>query len=214
MIVTLNNVIPQPIFADDVEVSCIWGKSGVQFLKGNAYLIVGNSGKGKTTLLSYLYGLRKDYSGSILIDESDSGKIDLGRWTRLRRNYFSYVFQDLKLFDELTVLQNIKLKNNLTGFKSSREISEMAELLGVEPFLDKKVKRISLGQAQRVAIIRALCQPYRFILLDEVFSHLDTGNFENAIDLIMKEASAQEAGIIMTDLNNRYTCQFDKVIQI
>jgi ABC-type lipoprotein export system ATPase subunit len=105
------------------------------------------------------------------------------------------------LFDSLSAFENILLKNSITGFKTAGEIEKMARILGMKEFLHRKAGILSFGQQQRVAIIRALCQPFRFLLADECFSHIDLENSRIAYELIQKECQAQGAGLILTSLN-------------
>ena len=131
-----------------------------------------------------------------------------------RRTKLSYVFQDFKLFSELTLWENIKIKNNLTNHKADKEIKVLIERLGLSHKNDQLVKTLSLGQRQRVSIIRALCQPFDFLLLDEPFSHLDEENIKIISKVIDIELENQNAGFIMTTLNNEYVFQYDKILNL
>ena len=83
--------------------------------------------------------------------------------------------------------------------------------LGLNGFENKKTAKMSFGQKQRVAIIRALCQRFDYILLDEPFSHLDTKNSEIAWDLIKTETEEQNASIIITSLKNDFETNIIKL---
>ena len=71
---------------------------------------------------------------------------------------------------------------------------------------------MSYGQRQRVAIIRALCQPFEFLLMDEPFSHLDDANIKIASNLIKEELKMQQAGFLLVSLGERYYFKYDKEI--
>src|SRR6185295_14901973 len=129
------------------------------------------SGTGKSTLIAYLYGIRKDFSGTIRFGNDSS--ISLKQWSELRNKKIAVVFQDLRLFPQLTAMENIQLKNSFSKSKTEEEIIQLAAKLGIDHKLKSKCGNLSLGQQQRVAIIRSLCQPFEFLLLDEPFSHLD-----------------------------------------
>ena len=77
----------------------------------------------------------------------------------------------------------------------------MAEMLGMAEFLQRKAGILSFGQQQRVAILRALCQPYDYLLADECFSHMDQENSYKAYQVIREECDSQGAGLILTSLN-------------
>lgn len=99
-------------------------------------------------------------------------------------------------------MQNIVLKNSLTNHVETGRIEEWLHELGIDSRRDYPVGRMSIGQQQRVGIIRSLCQPFDFILLDEPVSHLDEENNRKAARMIMAEASRQGAGIIATSVGN------------
>ncbi len=84
------------------------------------------SGRGKTSLLAIIYGLRKDYQGKVFIDESDISTFSDSDWSAMRKKKLSFIFQGLELFDELSAIDNIRLKNSITRHKTEAEIQEMA----------------------------------------------------------------------------------------
>lgn len=202
MIFRLEKLIPLPMLEVKTSGSSIWEAESFLFTQGEKYLVEAASGKGKTSLLSIMYGLRKDYRGTLYIDDTSSSSLRPRDWSNLRKRKISYIFQGLELFDDLSALDNVLLKNKITGFKSKAEITEMAEKLGVDMFLHKKCGILSFGQRQRIAIIRALCQPYEFLFADECFSHIDNANSLIAMELIKGECEKQNAGLILTSLGN------------
>ena len=131
-----------------------------------------------------------------------------------RRKKMAVVFQGLQIFDELTALENIQLKNDLTKFTTEAKMREMAEKLGIASLLDRKAAILSFGQKQRIALVRALCQPFEFLLLDEPFSHLDLANAKLCLELINEECSARGAGYILTTLGSDYGGKYDKIMEL
>jgi len=123
-------------------------------------------------------------------------------------------FKILNFFPKLTLWENIKIKNNLTNFKTDDHILMIIDKLGLSEKKDQLVETLSLGQKQRVSIIRSLCQPFDFLLLDEPFSHLDESNIEILTDIINQELENQNAGFIMTTLNNEYLFKYDKILNL
>lgn len=200
MKITTHNIIPKPMSEFEVPNSDIWYKETC-FESGNYYQIVAPSGTGKSSFVNIILGIRKDYNGEILFDNQNVAKFSLQDWTRIRTNVLSMVFQGLHLFPELTVMENIQLKNELTHHKNSAEIEEMVNRVGLSLHLHRKAEFLSYGQQQRIAVIRALCQPFQFLLLDEPFSHLDSQNIGILENLIVEEAQRQQAGIIITSLH-------------
>jgi ABC-type lipoprotein export system ATPase subunit len=209
MQISLKSLIPFPLKETQTNVSEIWGRD-ISFNSQSTYLISAASGTGKTTLLHCIYGLRTDYEGVLSINNRNISTVSQHEILTWRRNKLSLVPQGLVLFDTLSFLENILLKNRLSNFKSLEEIKEMTQQLGMSAQLNQKTKTLSYGQKQRLAIIRALCQPFEFLLLDEPFSHLDNTNINIAWQLIQTEAKKQNAGIILTSLGNNYQLDFDQ----
>jgi len=181
----------------------IWEKECI--LESNqSYLISSDSGKGKSTLLSYIYGLRADYSGSISIDQENQKNISIDGWSKLRTHKLSYLIQDLRLFNHLSVWDNLILKNDLTNHKTTSEIENMLDQFGLLSKKNQLAGKLSLGQQQRVALIRCLLQPFEFLLLDEPFSNIDDTNIQIAKKLIKEECKANNAGFILATLGHDY----------
>lgn len=201
MTIRLDKMIPLPLLEQDNTGSEVWGAESVLFEKGNSYIIEAPSGRGKTSLLSVIYGIRKDYSGLVYLDDKDITGFTWKQWSLTRKERLSFIFQGLELFDNLTALENIQLKNSISNHHSLQRIKEMAEMLGIEEFLQRKAGILSFGQQQRVAILRALCQPFDYLLADECFSHIDRENSLNAFLVIREECESQGAGLILTSLN-------------
>ena len=189
--ITLQQVLPDA-FAGNPEPpkSDLW-LHDVTFRKGEYYLVEAASGTGKSSLCSFLYGARTDYAGRILFDAADCRTLSVAQWGELRRRSLSMLFQDLRLFGELTVAENLALKNELTHFLTPDRIERLLEAAGIAGKRDTPAGKLSFGQQQRVAFIRCLCQPFDFILLDEPVSHLDAANGEVLSALLLEGAQAQ-----------------------
>lgn len=197
----LSGMLPRVFLSESIPDSDVW-RGEVTFERGRFYLVEAASGGGKSSLCSYIFGARGDYEGSLMFDGTDASTLGMGQWQELRRRNIAYLPQELSLFPELTALQNIEMKNSLTGWKTGEEIDGWLRMLGIWQRKDYPVGKMSIGQQQRVGIIRALCQPFDFILLDEPVSHLDGDNNRIAATMITEEARRQGAGIISTSVGN------------
>ena len=211
--ITLNKTLPR-VFAGHASIhSDVWHQD-ITFEKGKRYLVSAESGTGKSSMCSYIYGYRQDYSGVIAFDGQDIRSLSVAQWCDVRQHHIAYLPQDMRLFGELTALENVELKNRLTGFKSNEEIKRLFEIMGIADKQDSLVSKLSIGQQQRVAIIRTLCQPCDFIMLDEPVSHLDEENNRIVAELITSEASKQGAGVIATSVGNHLQMDVDVIYSL
>ena len=102
----LQQTLPQ-VFADRNSItSDVWHRNLV-FHKGKSYLIEAASGTGKSSLCSYIYGYRNDYQGIINFDETNIKAYPVKQWVEIRKHSLSMLFQDLRIFTELTAIENI-----------------------------------------------------------------------------------------------------------
>ncbi len=211
--IQLNQLLPQ-VFAQMPDlVSEVW-RQDVTLEKGKAYLIEASSGTGKSTLCSYLLGYRRDYAGHLRFDNRDARTLSVAEWTAVRTRHISQLFQELRLFPELTALENVLIKNELTHHRSTETIRSWFERLGIGDKIETPIGRMSFGQQQRVALMRALVQPFDFILADEPISHLDEHNAAEMASLLCEEAQAQGAGIIVTSIGKALPMDYDRKLQL
>ena len=211
--ITLSNVVPE-IFASRENLRSDLWQTEITFERGHSYLIEAASGTGKSSLCSYLYGQRGDYRGTILFDKEDIARFSTNRWSAIRQISLSILFQDLRLFGELTAIENVEIKNRLTHHQSTATIERWFEQLGIADKLHSRIDRMSYGQQQRVALIRALCQPIDFLLLDEPISHLDDNNSDIMRDIILEETKQQGAAIIATSIGKHMNIDYDKRLSL
>ena len=199
MQISLQKILP--VFFNDAEVSHsqVWNQQ-VVFDEGANTHIIAPSGSGKTSLIHFLYGLRNDFTGDIKYDGMSIKDFDKEKKATLRQQTISIVFQDLRLFPDQTVYENIAIKRLLSAFRPVDQITAMASRLGIQNKLQQLCGTCSYGEQQRIAIIRALQQPFQYLLLDEPFSNLDEVNRQKAMELIQEEATARKASIILADL--------------
>lgn len=205
--ITLHQVLPC-VFkgmedTERIRTSQIWEVPSFVFAKGCKICIQAESGCGKSSLLSFIFGNRSDYKGQILYDGADIRAFGISRWCDIRTRGVALLPQEMRLFPELSVRENILIKNRLTDFRSEAEIGAMLEELELERKADEPVGRLSIGQQQRVAIVRALCQPFDFLLADEPVSHLDERNNAAVAGMIVRETRSRGASVIATSVGNK-----------
>lgn len=205
--IIIDSVVPAVFGGRDID-SGLWGGRH-SFERGKTYLIEAASGTGKSSLCAFIYGYRRDFTGRILFDDTDTERYKAREWQKLRRTSLSLMFQELRLFDELTAIENIRLKNDLTHHKTGREIASLMDALGISDKRDTPARLMSWGQRQRVAFIRALCQPFDFIMMDEPVSHLDEYNSDAVASILKEEIDSRGAAAIVTSVGNHLKMDYD-----
>ncbi|MCF0198076.1 MAG: ATP-binding cassette domain-containing protein [Bacteroidaceae bacterium] len=211
--IELKQTLPEVFASRSTIESDIW-RQDVTLERGKLYLVEASSGTGKSSLCSYIIGYRQDYQGLIRFDGRDARSFGVGEWTRIRQRHLSHLFQELRLFPELTAMENVEIKNRLTGFKPRKDIEQWFEVLGIADKMNAKVGLMSFGQQQRVALMRALAQPFDFLLADEPVSHLDEENARVMGELMMEEARRQGAGVIVTSIGKHFTLDYDRIFRL
>lgn len=207
----LQHICPNALSGVTHSSDSVW-KNGLTLESAKKVFLSARSGRGKSTFIGIASGIRKDFSGDYFLDGVNSKQLTSEEWSKIRQNKISTIYQDLKLFPELTVRENIEIKNNLTQYKSENEWKELLKKLEIDFKINQKCAELSIGQQQRVAITRALCQPFEWLLMDEPFSHLDKTTINLAVEVIQSEVEKQNAGLILASLGSEYNIQFDQKI--
>lgn len=211
--IRMASVLPQ-VFAQRTDLNSEIWEQDVTFEKGHVYLVEADSGQGKSTFCSYVVGYRHDYRGRVLFDDRDTREFKVRDWVETRRKHISHLFQELRLFPELTAMENVQIKNKITNYKSETQIRQWFDMLGITDKVDARVGLMSFGQQQRVAMIRALVQPFDFILADEPISHLDDTNAKIMGQIMMAEAQSQGAGVIVTSIGKHIDLNYERTLRI
>lgn len=212
-IITLQQTLPQVFGERDTIVSDVWHQP-IELKKGEKVLIEAASGTGKSSLCSYIYGYRDDYQGIICFDGKNIKSLSTSEWVDIRKTSLSMLFQELRLFTELSAWENVQIKNSLTGFKQKKEIKQWFEALGIADKWNVPLGKLSFGQQQRVALVRSLCQPFDFIFLDEPVSHLDDENGRIMASILIEEVDKQEAGIVVTSIGKHLELDYDRRLKL
>ncbi len=176
--------------------------------ENNHLLIHGPSGCGKSTLMHIMAGLLKPTSGSIQFNEKKYADLSASYLDRLRSKNFGFVFQKIHLIGHLTAKQNIQISN-------SHEIDlKITDDLGVTNLLDQKASSLSVGEAQRVALVRALSNKPSIIFADEPTSALDRKNADNMMNMLLTKASEYKFNLIVTSHDERIQSHFDNKLDL
>ena len=186
----------------------------IHFERGKNYCVEAASGIGKSSLLHFIGGFRTDYEGAITIDGRNIRTFSADEKSALYRTELAYMFQDLRLFPNLTGYENVEIVNQQTHFRKKEYIRALFEQLGIAEKWNQPARLLSWGQQQRVAFIRALCQPCSFLLLDEPVSHLDDENGKIMAEILKKDQAERKYGIIATSLGKTLPIHYNQHVQL
>lgn len=159
-----------------------------QVARGERIFLRGASGSGKSTLLSLLCGMLKPTGGELRVLDCDLAGMSGYARDRFRARHMGVVFQQFNLIPWLSVRDNIRLAAHFAGETASlrTHLAELAEQLNLAgALLDRKAAELSIGQQQRVAVMRALINRPEILLVDEPTSALDQDNRDAFIDVLM-----------------------------
>ncbi len=177
--------------------------------RGEVIALVGDSGSGKTAMMELLaLAAAPDEGGRFVLTGDEEVDIaGLWRHARLkdlaaaRSRHLGFVAQTGGLLEFLTVRENVALAQHVAGRHDRHRVERLARTLGIDGVLDERPARLSIGQRQRTAILRALAHRPAFVIADEPTSALDPGTAREVIDLLLETASGEGAGILVSTHN-------------
>lgn len=184
---------------------------------GNHLLILGPSGSGKTTLLCLLAALQKPSSGSIKYNDTEIYKLKPYARDQFRGKNLGIIFQDFHLIKSLNVYQNIALASSLSDKKIDKEqINHYLRGLGLEDKSNQNISTLSIGQSQRLAVIRSFINKPKWILCDEPTSALDDNNTDKLLKLLKSEAQKNKSSLIIVTHDKRVKSYFgnDNILEL
>ncbi|MBI3842228.1 MAG: ABC transporter ATP-binding protein [Thaumarchaeota archaeon] len=184
--------------------------------KGEFVLVGGSSGSGKTTLLNMIGLLDRPTKGKILIDGIDTSSLSDNQISSFRNSKLGFVFQSSNLISDLTVLENVVLSRKIqrTDENALEEAIKLLKSVGLENQMNKYANKISGGQAQRVAICRALINKPSIVLADEPTGNLDSISAETMIQLLKSMNRKLGQTFIVVTHDREQFGEVDKVITV
>jgi putative ABC transport system ATP-binding protein len=183
--------------------------------KAGRMLILGQSGKGKTTLLHLLAGLLTPSQGDVIIGGENLTKLPKSSIDRFRGNNIGLIFQRSHFVRSLNVGDNLRVASYLAGVSIEEDrIRHLLDRLNIGHKIDQSTHTLSQGEQQRVAIARALVNRPRVILADEPTSSLDDVNTNQVIELLNKEAEAEGASLIIVTHDQRLKDHFEREVAL
>ncbi len=171
---------------------------------GETVLVVGPSGAGKTTVLLALAGLASMHSGQAWLGDIDLTGLDRRGRDRLRARAMGFVFQDLHLVAGLSALDNVLLAPFAAGLApDAGRARALLDAAGLAELAHRPAEQLSRGQAQRVAVARAMLLRPRLILADEPTASLDDQTFETTLSILLQAARETGAALVIATHDGR-----------
>ncbi len=180
------------------------------FEDNKKYILLGASGCGKSTLLNMISGILSPNCGEIYIDGEEMTCLSQKQKDNYRIKNIGYIFQDFKLIEDMSVMDNINVLR-LEGVDTSKA-GDLLKELGIYGMRNKKIKQLSGGEKQRVAIARALVKTPNIILGDEPTGNLNYTIGEKVIQELVKASEGKT--LIVVSHDERLTKYFDEVIDM
>lgn len=204
-------------YIENGEENNILNINSLIFEDNTTYLLKGESGTGKSTLLNIISGLMLPDTGSICFDDTDITIFTESERDRFRAKNIGYVFQDFNLFKGFTALDNvimpITFKGEKTKFKDAEKKGcEVLNEVGLVSKAKISAEKLSGGEKQRIAIARAIINNPLVILADEPTGNLDRKNSVKIIDLLIDISKKKKIILITISHDLSYENKFDKVI--
>ena len=184
---------------------------------GEKVAVIGPSGSGKTTLLNLVAGILVPDSGHVQVNEISVSELNDAERRNFRIAHIGQVFQAFELIDYLNVLDNILHPYRITrSLKLTPQVrmhaGALAERMGIDDKLERRIDRLSQGEMQRVAFCRALLPAPRLILADEATGNLDPRNKEQILELLFQSVDDHEATLLAVTHDHELLPHFDRVI--
>jgi len=176
--------------------------------------VVGPSGSGKSTFLNIISWIDREYSWSIKIWGDEISELSDSAMTQFRWANISYIFQNFKLIDNLTVKENIDLIVDLNKLERNFSTQEILKIVGLESKINSYVYTLSWGESQRVAIARAFVWKTKILLADEPTWALDTVNKKIVMDLILELQKRIKNTIILITHDDEVAELAEKVYRV
>jgi len=184
--------------------------------KGEFILIVGSSGSGKSTLLNMIGLLDRPTNGQVFIDGIDPSNLNDNQISSFRNSKLGFIFQFSNLLSDLTVLENVLLPRQIQGIDANAtgEAKLLLKTVGLESQMNKYANKVSGGQAQRVAICRALINKPAIVLADEPTGNLDSVSAQTTVQLMKSLNRKLGHTFIVVTHDRQQFGDVDKIITI
>ncbi len=184
---------------------------------GEALALLGRSGSGKSTLLNLIAGIETPDSGEVAIDGVALHRLDEQARTLFRRRHIGFVFQSFNLIPTLSVLENVLLPLELNGrlqAAARREARDLLDTVGLAGRAHAYPDRLSGGEQQRVAVVRAIIHRPRLLLADEPTGNLDEASGAVVLQLLRERVPGGETALILVTHSREVAALADRIVTL
>jgi len=178
---------------------------------GQALLITGESGCGKTTLLHLLAGLRRSTSGEVIVEGNNISGLSPSKMDQFRGQHIGIVYQQSYFIGSLSIRDNLLISPYTSDKQKANTIAGRLE---IDKMLNRYPKQLSVGQLQRATIARAVMNSPKLILADEPTSALDNKNCSYVMELLLEEAKTNNAALIVVTHDDRVRSKISDCIEL
>lgn len=213
IIVELKNITKSYKISKEHKLNVLKGIN-LNINKGEIVAIVGKSGAGKSTLLHIIGTLDKPDSGEMLFEGENVFSLNSSKLSEFRAKQIGFIFQFHHLLPEFTGIENVLIANMIAGFKDENKAMQMLKEVGIDHRANHKPSEISGGEAQRIAIARALINSPNLILADEPTGNLDTENANAIIDLIFSLRKKFSRTFVIVTHNEDFAQSCDRIVKM
>ena len=180
---------------------------------GEFLAVMGPSGCGKSTLLHVLGLMTPPDAGAILIDGREVAN-SRSRRTALRKSHIGFVFQRFNLLSVLSAYDNVAISLHVRGLDADGRVRQLFETMGVAHVMRRKPGEMSMGEQQRVAMVRALAHGPKILLADEPTGNLDSGNSTALLKLLRQANRRENQTVVMITHSLEAAGHADRVLNM
>ena len=191
-------------YTEGKEKRTILDNVSMTFYQGDFILLLGHSGSGKSTLLNLISGIDDPDAGEIEVNGQTINRLSERQRTLFRREHIGFIFQFFNLIPTLTVLENITLALQLNGKLTTtkqQEVSQLIDRVGLTARQHTFPDKLSGGEQQRVAILRAIAHNPTVLLADEPTGNLDETTGQTILSLLLELTRQANKTLIMATHN-------------
>jgi len=198
---------------------CVLKDITLRVEKGQSLVIVGPSGSGKSTLLNIIGALDRPTAGKVMFDARNLAELDDIELARIRNREIGFVFQLHHLLPQCTVLENILVptlagKDHTSKKEAQKRAVELLQRVGLKDWLLHRPGELSVGQRQRVAVVRALINRPKLLLADEPTGSLDEQTSQNVAELLVELNRSEQVTLIVVTHSLKFAERIGQVMEL